>query len=117
MKYFPLCLLFLSLLLSGCPKGETGTERTVLLSKRFTGDSTYSLVCKGFPKDELSGIQRIESAKRAALLNVYYYAQEIFDDTVAPDRDGRVEKFEVGDDYATVYYEIRKAGLRSRLKK
>ncbi|MBN1532516.1 MAG: hypothetical protein JXA20_07630 [Spirochaetes bacterium] len=116
MRTISLLVLSVMIAMIGCVKNGDGTDRTVLISKRFTSDSTYSFVCKGFPKEELTGPARMESAKRAALLNVYYYAQQIFDDTVAPDRDGRVEKYETGDDYATVYYEIRKQGLRRRLR-
>jgi hypothetical protein len=117
MRAISLLVISAMMLVLGCVKDGDGTDRTVLISKRFTSSTTYSLVCKGFPKDELTGPARMESAKRAALLNVYYYVQQIFNDTVAPDRDGRVEKYEAGDDYATVYYEIAKPGLRQRLKR
>lgn len=88
-----------------------------LVKEGFIGDNEYQIVCLGFPKEGLTGIQKDESAKRAAILNAYYYTKARFDETVAPDMDGKVEKMELSDSYATVYYVISKSNLKSRLKK
>jgi len=88
-----------------------------LVKEGFISANEYQIVCLGFPKEGLTGIQKDESAKRAALLNAYYYTKARFDETVAPDMDGKVEKMEMSDSYATVYYVISKSNLKSRLKK
>lgn len=87
-----------------------------LVKEGFIGDNEYEIVCIGFPKEGLTGLQKDESAKRAALLNAYYYTETRFDNTIAPDRDGTVKKMELSDAYAKVYYVISKSNLKSRLK-
>ncbi len=88
-----------------------------LVKEGFLSANEYQIVCLGFPKEGLTGVQKEESAKRAALLNAYYYAKARFDETIAPDMDGKVQKMELSDSYATVYYVISKSNLKSRLKK
>ncbi len=87
-----------------------------LVKEGFIGDNEYEFVCIGFPKEGLTGLQKDESAKRAAILNAYYYIGTRFDETVIPDRDGTVKKIEVSNEYAKVYYVISKSNLKSRLK-
>jgi len=88
-----------------------------LVKEGFISPDEYEIVCIGLPKEGLTGLQKDESAKRAAILNAYFYAKERFDDTIAPDTDGSVKKMEVAENHATVYYVISKANLKSRLKK
>ncbi|OHD69901.1 MAG: hypothetical protein A2W19_09255 [Spirochaetes bacterium RBG_16_49_21] len=88
----------------------------VLISRGFVNDNTYRIVCKGYPLQGLEGIQKIESSKRAALLNAYYFVQSIFDDSIAPDKDGKAERFDVREDYVVVYYVITKRNLRRSAK-
>ena len=83
-----------------------------LISKGFIDDNSFRVVCRGFPEEGLTGVERTESAKRAALLSAYAFIQAEFIDKVAPDRDGKVEKFEVGNDAAIVYYVVSKRGLK-----
>jgi hypothetical protein len=83
-----------------------------LISKGFIDDNSYRVVCRGFPEEGLTGVERTESAKRAALLSAYAFIQAEFVDKVAPDRDGRAEKFEVGSDSTVVYYVVSKRGLK-----
>jgi len=107
--------LMLSCSNSGDIKNVQGIP--TLIKEGFINDNEYEIICIGFPKEGLSGIQKEESAKRAALLNAYFYAGNRFDNTVIPDRDGRVNKMDVSDEYATVHYIIKKDKLKSRVKK
>jgi len=88
-----------------------------LVQEGFISPNEYEIVCIGFPKEGLTGLQKDESAKRAAILNAYYYTGTRFDETIAPDKDGTVKKMEVTDTHAKVYYVITKSNLKSRLKK
>jgi hypothetical protein len=88
-----------------------------LVKEGFISANEYEIVCIGFPKEGLTGTQKDESAKRAAILNAYFYTGARFNNTVAPDKDGIVKKMEITDTHATVYYVISKSNLKSRLKK
>jgi len=88
-----------------------------LISEGFISDDTYEVICRGFPKEGLEGVQKEESGKRAALLNAYYFIQARFDSSVVPDRDGTVYKYDVQDDFVIVHYRIKKQELKKRQKK
>jgi len=88
-----------------------------LVKEGFIAPNEYEIVCIGLPKEGLTGLQKDESAKRAAILNAYFYTKERFDNTVAPDLDGSVKKMELSETHATVYYVISKSNLKSRMKK
>lgn len=88
-----------------------------LISEKFISDTEYEIVCIGYPKEGLKGIQKEESAKRAALLNAYYFSKNRFDETVNPDQDGKVAKLTMFDDYAEINYVLTKSNLKKRLKK
>ncbi len=95
-----------------------GTEGgSIVIRKGFRGYNAYLIVCKGYPKDGTSGLQRRETAKEAALMNAQFIARDIFNDTVDPVRDGIAKKFTVNDDFAIVHYEIQKKNLKLRLRK
>jgi hypothetical protein len=122
MKYITLCCIAALLVFSACagqPKvaGGAPTLEDVLIRKGFVDDNSYRIVCRGYPQQGLEGIQKTESSKRGALLNAYYFVQTLFDDSVAPDRDGKAEKFEVMNDFAVVYYLVTKKGLKKRLRR
>ena len=117
MKYLVLFMGVALVIAVSCFSGDRKTEQDVLISKKFLDNNSFSIVCKGFPKEDLTGIARLESAKRAALLNAYFFIQQEFDESVAPDKDGRVEKFDAGENQATVYYILKKDGLKGRVKK
>ena len=87
-----------------------------LVSERFISDTEYEIVCLGYPKEGLTGVQREESAKRAALLSAYYFANNRFGNTINPDRDGRTEKITMYDGYCEIRYVIKKSNLKN-LKK
>jgi len=114
-------LLFITLffLITGCASkpDETVTSRPSLIKEGFKSDTEYEIICRGFPKEGLEGIQKDESAKRAALLNAYYFARIKFDDSVIPDKDGKAERFVLNQDHAIVYYTIKKPDLKRRVRK
>lgn len=115
IKIFLLCAAVMTLAM--CSSAAVGPAASpVLISKNFIDDNTYRIVCRGFPAQGLSGLQRNESAMRAARLNAYLFIKSDFVDSVAPDRDGSVEKFEVTRDYAVIYYVVSKRGLKKLLR-
>lgn len=121
MKNFSLLLFLLPMLfITSCFGGDSGNKvQSVpsLISEGFISDTEYEIVCIGIPKEGLKGFQKEESAKRAALLNVYYFAKNRFDESVQPDVDGKIEKFTMLDDHAEMKYVIKKSGLKKRVKK
>ncbi len=122
MKYMMICYIAALLVFSACagqPRVAGGAPalEDVLIRKGFVDDNSYRIVCRGYPQQGLEGTQKAESAKRGALLNAYYFVKIVFDDSVAPDRDGRAEKFEILEDYAVVYYLIAKKGLKKRTRR
>jgi hypothetical protein len=92
------------------------SDGNVLISKKFIDDNTYEIICKGLPKASLTGVARIESSKRAALLNAYFFTRNMFGNSVIPDKEGTAEDFNIKDDYAVVTYVIRKKNLKKMLK-
>lgn len=101
-----------------CSSGDEMNVQSTpsLISEEFTSDDTYEIICRGFPKQGLTGVQKEESAKRAALLNAYYFVQARFDNTVKPDTDGIVVRYEVQDEFVIVYYRVTKKNLKNRIK-
>lgn len=120
MKNFHLLLVIvLFFILAGCsskPEGMVSSAPS-LIKEGFKSDSEYEIICRGFPKEGLEGLQKDESAKRAAILNAYYFARLKFDDSVAPDKDGKAERFVLNQDHAIVYYTIKKPDLKKRIRK
>ena len=87
--------------------------RESLISKGFVDDNTYRVVCRGFPLAGAEDVQKVESAKRAAILNAYAFIKSEFGDRVAPDREGKVEKMDIRDDHVILYFVIKKKRLRA----
>jgi hypothetical protein len=111
-------MLFLLLLIVSCSGGNMNVNSTPnLIKEGFISDTEYEIVCLGIPKTGLSGIQKEESAKRAALLSAYFYVKNRFDDSVIPDKDGKVSKFVMHDDHGELSYIVKKPGLKKRIKK
>jgi hypothetical protein len=106
------------LLSIGCD--EKSVKNTVpkepLISQGFVDDNTYMVICRGYPLQGSTGIQKVESSKRAALLGAYYYIKTVFNDSVAPDKDGKAEKFEYMSDHVVVHYVVQKKGLKKMAK-
>lgn len=116
-----LSFLFAAMLASSIISCTSGDEMNVqsipsLISEEFVSEDTYEVVCRGFPKQGLDGYQKTESAKRAALLNAYYFIQERFDDTVQPDKDGTVVRYDIQDDFVIIQYRVTKSNLKNRKK-
>jgi len=115
-------IISLTFLLAGiifsCSSGNEINVQSLpaLISEEYISDDTYEIVCRGFPKQGLEGVQREESAKRAALLNAYYFVQARFDATVKPDADGTVVRYDVQDEFVVIYYRVTKKNLKSRIK-
>jgi len=118
-KIISLIVVSLLLLTAACSSKPEGMVSSVpsLIKEGFTSNTEYEIICRGFPKEGLEGVQKDESAKRAALLNAYYFTRLKFDDTVIPDRDGKAERFVINQDHAVVYYTISKPDLKSRIRK
>ena len=110
-------VILISTVLS-CSSGDEMNVQSIpsLISEEFTSDDTYEVVCRGFPKQGLTGVQKEESAKRAALLNAYYFVQSRFDNSVKPDTDGTVVRYDVQDEFVIVYYRVTKSNLKKRTK-
>ncbi len=106
------------LLLIACSGDTVKNVQSIpnLISEKFISDTEYEIVCIGLPKEGLKGVQKEESAKRAAILVAYYYSKNKFDDTVNPDQDGKIEKFTMFDDHAEIKYVITKSNLKKRVK-
>jgi len=120
MKNLSLFAAILSLLIILSCSAEPGLNvksTPNLIKEGFISDTEYEIICIGMPKDGLTGLQKEESSKRAALLNAYYYTKIKFDDTVNPDKDGKTEKMTVMDDHAELKYVITKSNLKKRIRK
>lgn len=120
MKIINLSAIIISIfIISSCSSGPEVNVKSLpgLISEGFTSDTEYEIVCIGYPKEGLTGIQKEESAKRAALLTAYYFSKNRFDDTVNPDQDGKIIKLTQFDDRAELKYVITKSNLKKRIKK
>lgn len=120
MKNFKLTVLLIPLLVvTSCfvDKGINVQSIPNLVKEGFISDTEYEIVCLGLPKAGLHGVQKEESAKRAALLNAYYYSKNRFDNTVNPDQDGKIDKFVMFEDHGELRYIITKSNLKKRVKK
>ncbi len=103
MKKF-VCLLFICTL-SSCFEVKDKDDRTnVVINKYFQDENTFVIECKGFPKESLKGRARIESAKEAALINAQVITDQLFDDSVDVIRNGTINKYLFGDDFAIIHY-------------
>jgi hypothetical protein len=91
-------------------------KKGLVISRSFVNDTTYEVVVRGYPKKGTTGVARMESAKRAALLNAYYIIRQNFSRDVAPDRNGRVMEYVVQGDSAVVRYRLKHPGLRQYYK-
>lgn len=92
-------------------------KKDMIVKKFFLNSSTFVIVCKGWPKESLSGVERTESAKEAALMNAQFSSRDLFDSTVDVIKNGDAEKYEIFDGYVTVRYVIKKSQLKKHYKK
>lgn len=87
-------------------------EKEVLVSSGFEDDDTFVIICKGKAMSGLNDVAAKESAKRAALMNAYYFARKEFGDDFSPDKEGVLDSFEFKNDVGIIKYVIKKEGLR-----
>lgn len=111
MKYIVSILIFI---LFSCYTKEKGT---VIEKEWFEDDNTYVILCKGYPKEGISGKARIETAKEAALINAQFYAKNIFDDTVNVITNGTIKNFKIYEDHVIIHYVIEHKNLRRLMNK
>jgi hypothetical protein len=114
MNKICMLLIVFSLPLYAVDKAD---KKEILIKKYFINSDSYMIICKGFPKAELSGSARKQSAREAALINAQMLAKEIFNNSVNVFKNGRIDKYREYDDYAVVYYVISKKNLAKRMKK
>ena len=90
-------------------------KRDVLVNKWFKDSNTFIIVCKGYPKEGVSGTAKIETAKEAALINAQFIAQNTFNSSVDVIRNGIIDKYEIHKEYVVIYYIIKQKGLKGNL--
>ncbi len=118
MKKFATVLLALCLVSwfwDSDDKKETSKD-IVIEKKWFKNDSTFVIICRGWPKEGLTGKAKLDSAKEAALINAQFSARDLFDKSVDVVKNGNIVKYNVYDDYVTVEYSITKKDLRKFYK-
>lgn len=117
MKIKIIVLCAAALLVSVCDQpGKGPTAQQVLISKGFIDDNTYRIVCRGYPEQGLTGVAKTESSRQAARLNAYVFLRSEFVEAVDPGRFGTVEKYDYTNNYAIIYYVLRKKGLKKMIR-
>lgn len=112
MKKYILCIIILSVL--SCYEKNNKTE--IIVKKQFINTNTYEIVCKGWPKESLTGKARLESAKEAALINAQLAAKKIFKEPIDVIRHGTISMYDINDDYVTIHYIITYKNLKKYFK-
>ncbi len=93
------------------------TEKKEMVEKKwFRNDNTFVIICKGWPKEDLSGTAKLESAKEAALINAQFTCRDLFDKSIDVVKGGTIEEYKIYDDYVTIQYMIKYPGLRKYYK-
>ena len=113
-KHIIIVILFLIPFLY-CDSGKDDPNR-IVISKKFIDENNFEIICRGLPLEGSEGIEKEESAKRAALLNIYYFSKKIFKDSVSPEIDGSIEEVIYNKDDAIVRYIITKRNLKGRMR-
>ncbi len=117
LKLFAVVSLMLAIASCSVDPGMKVKSMPVIISEGFTSETEYEVVCIGYPKDGLTGLQKELTAKEAAVINAQYYLKNKFDDTIRPEMDGDVADFKMVDDHAQIKYVLKKSDLKKRLKK
>ena len=86
------------------------SRRTVLIKKYFHDNSTYVIVCKGYPKEGSTGKPAVDLAREAALINAQVIAKERF--TIDVVKHGFVEKYTDFEGYSVIYYKVKLPNLK-----
>lgn len=118
MKKSTIIALMAVIGLSMCAQKKSDTDRSsILIKKYFRDDNTYVIVCKGFPREGITGIQAGETAKESALLNAQIIARESFNESVDVVKLGSIEKYDFRGNIAVIEYVIKAEGLKRSLKR
>ncbi|MCX8124005.1 MAG: hypothetical protein N3F66_07540 [Spirochaetes bacterium] len=88
----------------------------VLVKKFLKDDSTYVIMCKGYPKPGTTGIQATQTAKEAALLNAQYIARGIFSEEVDIIKAGIVDDYSINQDFVIITYSIHHPNIKRYLQ-
>lgn len=87
----------------------------ILLKAELLSETEYLIVCKGYPKKGLtSKVQKISTAKEAALINAQYFAGEKLKN-IDP-TSGEIRSFEYHDTFGVIYYVIQKENIKEYIK-
>ena len=113
-KIIPLFIVLLTV--SWFWSSEKKENNEMVEKKWFKSDNVFLIICKGWPKESLTGKARLDSAKEAALINAQFTARDLFDKSVDVVRNGNIEEYKVFDDYVTIKYSIKYPGLRKFYK-
>lgn len=109
---FPVLFMIISLFAACSQQLSIQGTPDVLVDKYLKDDSTYVIICKGYPKPGTTGIQATATAKEAALLNAQFIARGIFSDDVDVIKDGLVENFVINPDHVILTYTIKHPHIR-----
>lgn len=113
MKNHTIVLIVMSILFMSCSQQiSIQGKPDVLVKKYLKDDSTYVIMCKGYPKPDTHGIQATETAKEAALLNAQYIARGIFSEEVDVIKDGIIDNYSINPDYVVITYSIRHPNIK-----
>ncbi|MFH0974383.1 MAG: hypothetical protein V1874_01210 [Spirochaetota bacterium] len=91
-------------------------KKEMVEKKWFKNDNTFVIICKGWPKESLTGQARIDSAKEAALMNAQFTTKDLFSKPVDVVKFGTIENYKIYDKYVTIQYVITYTGLRRYYK-
>ncbi|MCU0845930.1 MAG: hypothetical protein MUC76_13505 [Spirochaetes bacterium] len=111
-----LAVVAIVLMFSGCWPRKANDRQSILIKNHFIDDTSYMIVCKGYPREGLEGVQAMETAKEAALMNAQMVAKDFFIDSVDVVRQGTVDRYDTADGYAVVTYIIKGSDLKRSLR-
>jgi hypothetical protein len=97
-------------------KTESAGKKEIVEKQYFKNENTFVIICKGWPKEGLTGVAQADSAKEAALINAQFTCRDLFAKSVDVVRNGTIEKYTVYDDYVTIQYVLKFQGLRKFYK-
>ncbi|RPI92997.1 MAG: hypothetical protein EHM32_08500 [Spirochaetales bacterium] len=58
-----LAVVAIVLMFSGCWPRKANDRGSILIKNHFIDDTSYMIVCKGYPREGLEGVQAMETAK------------------------------------------------------
>ncbi len=87
-----------------------------LIKRYFKDDTTYVIICKGYPKPGTRSGEAIGTAREAALINAQVLAGEVFKSGIDVVTAGSPERYIDEKGYAMIYYIVRHPDLRKFAK-